>query len=318
MNIYPYSISPKIKVNLGRIRILRQRVLGEIISRSEETQLKWNAKVSNIYYFAKECNLDFGRREIANFLRENEYKGAPTPQNTLLINYKNALEYINNYWYITPALVNLEVVLFLHKLSALGFSKKSAKFGGRGAEVKLLLDYLQAGAENPIIQAGIAQAQLKLINPFGSDSESAGRLLGRLFLYKYGYDFREMLVLDEYWVHELEDYKRALQSVSVNQNLTLWLEYYTNALSEQLEKVVATMRSPIATLGISSSYFQLNERQRKILSVLADPAEKVTNRQVQERYGVSQITASRDLSKMATLGVLKSAGKGRSVYYVKI
>jgi len=61
----------------------------------------------------------------------------------------------------------------------------------------------------------------------------------------------------------------------------------------------------------------LNDRQNKILERLENPNLKITNKDVQKMFGVSQITASRDLSKMANLGILLPHGKGRSVFYTK-
>jgi len=70
--------------------------------------------------------------------------------------------------------------------------------------------------------------------------------------------------------------------------------------------------------NLPSSFWKLNGRQQSILSVLENPGEKITNKDVQKKFGVSQITASRDLSHLTTLGLLLAHGKGRSVYYTKV
>ena len=57
-------------------------------------------------------------------------------------------------------------------------------------------------------------------------------------------------------------------------------------------------------LGISSSFWDLNERQKVILGILDQPGVSITNKTVQKRFKISQITASRDLSKLAILGLL--------------
>ncbi len=44
----------------------------------------------------------------------------------------------------------------------------------------------------------------------------------------------------------------------------------------------------------------------------------ITNKKVQKLFKVSQITASRDLAKLASVGLLFTHGKGRSVYYTKV
>ncbi len=69
---------------------------------------------------------------------------------------------------------------------------------------------------------------------------------------------------------------------------------------------------------MAQSYFELNDRQTSILNMLDLPQGSITNRKIQKAYKVSQITASRDLAKLTTLGFLFSHGKGRSVYYTKV
>lgn len=67
----------------------------------------------------------------------------------------------------------------------------------------------------------------------------------------------------------------------------------------------------------ANSLWKLNDRQKKILDIMENPELKITNKIVQKQFGISQITASRDLAKMVNLGVLLPHGKGRSVFYTK-
>ena len=67
----------------------------------------------------------------------------------------------------------------------------------------------------------------------------------------------------------------------------------------------------------SASLWRLSNRQKLIMEKLENPNIKITNREVAKMFAVSQITASRDLSKMVNLGILLPHGKGRSVYYTK-
>lgn len=69
---------------------------------------------------------------------------------------------------------------------------------------------------------------------------------------------------------------------------------------------------------MAEGFFELNDRQKSILNMLDQPTASITNRLTQKAYKVSQITASRDLAKLTTLGFLFSHGKGRSVYYTRV
>ncbi|MCX6732604.1 MAG: hypothetical protein NTV98_03635 [Candidatus Roizmanbacteria bacterium] len=54
------------------------------------------------------------------------------------------------------------------------------------------------------------------------------------------------------------------------------------------------------------------------MNLFSTPGAKVSNRMVQKKFKVSQITASRDLAKLADSGLIFAIGKGRSTYYTKV
>ena len=70
-----------------------------------------------------------------------------------------------------------------------------------------------------MIQAGVAQIQLMNISAFEKDNGKVARLIPYLYLYRFGYDFRKMVVLDEYWRKDQE--KMAFLQMKLDQS-----EYY--------------------------------------------------------------------------------------------
>ncbi len=72
-----------------------------------------------------------------------------------------------------------------------------------------------------------------------------------------------------------------------------------------------------STINKADSFFDLNERQKEIISLVDKPNSKISNKHVQKIFNVSQITASRDLAKLASLGLLFAISKGRSTFYTK-
>ena len=84
----------------------------------------------------------------------------------------------------------------------------------------------------------------------------------------------------------------------------------------QLEKVTYSNLSSEDYLP--NSFWQLNDRQKSILGFLENPDATITNKRVRSLFKISQITASRDLTKLANLGLLFAHGKGRSVFYTKV
>lgn len=328
IEVFPYNISPKIRVAIDNIKSLREKILLQPLSHHDERQLRWNSKISKIHWSLAIAGGNLTRPEIAKILvrKDRVVLGKIKPEdNTLgvyeqeVINYNNALEYIDYNWFVSNEKVEPKTILLLYKLSSEPKLRSTpSKFRSVWEDVSYLLDYLQSGSEEAIIQAGIAQIQLRLISPFDNYNGKITRLLSNLILYKHGLDFRGILVMDEYFRRDIVDYRNSVNSVRELRNLTHWLEYYTEGMRVQLTKSLDLIRSPIASLGVPAGFWQLNERQKAILTVLENPEETITNRGVQERFKVSQITASRDLTKLTKMGSLLTRGKGRSVFYMRV
>lgn len=179
------------------------------------------------------------------------------------------------------------------------------------------LDYLSKGQDHPVIQAGIAQIEITNITPFDSGNAKIARLLSYLFLYKSGWDVRGMLNMEEYYKQDIVTYKRLLNYGKAQDNLTIWLEYFCFGLMIQLTKAEEIIKKLKFQENVPAVFWKLNNRQKEVITKLDNPEEKITNKDLQKMYGISQVTASRDLAHLANLGLLLSHGKGRSVFYTK-
>lgn len=183
----------------------------------------------------------------------------------------------------------------------------------KSRDIRHMLSYLEVKPEHPVIAASIIHYAFlaEPIIPWG-----AGRLaraISCVILAKFGYNVRGMIAPEAVLTESPQTYKRELVITKRQETITSWLEYYSkiimtamDRLSDELKK---TQVSP--TLPLSS-------RQKTILSHLDNPQNRITNRAVQKLFKISQITASRDLSKLVTFGLLYPHGKGRSVYYTRI
>jgi Fic family protein len=156
------------------------------------------------------------------------------------------------------------------------------------------------------------------IAPFEKDNGKVARLIPYLYLYRFGYDFRRFLVLEEYWRSDLVSLRQATQNVKLTRNLTVWLEYFASSLLAQLNNTYDNVTSGKILTNVRMSTFSLNTRQEQILNILTEPGMQITNMQVQRKFKISQVTASRDLAKLVRLELVLSHGKGRSVFYTKL
>ncbi|MFH1536199.1 MAG: Fic family protein [Patescibacteria group bacterium] len=308
---FSYSVSPILKKSLEIVEGLRRNILLIPLSPKTELRYRWEATINRIYWSLTLSENNLGKKEIIKIVTTQPKKKL-SPEGRDVINYRNALRYIHQYWLVTPRMVTVKSLQTLHNLAC------SGNFRIPEATVKQMLDYLQAAPEHPVVQAAAAQIQCMGIAPFTDGNGRTSRLLSYLFLCKQGYDTRGLLVMEEYWRHNLATFRGHTQEALKTGNLTLWIEYFTQACIYQLEKAKQDLTSQRFAFESSPSFYHLNDRQQEILFLLEQPEASITNKKVQGLFKISQITASRDLAKLVSLDLLFPHGRGRSVYYTKV
>jgi len=312
-----YNLSPKLEEYLEKIESLRKQILLTAIPPKTELRLRWEAALNRVFWSLSLTDNTLTKQEMTNLLSQLGIKRLG-PAQKQVINYKKALDYINENWLVSSLQINFPSVKKLFEICFKGIPTQNlGAINSVKKEIDYFLEYLQTGKENPILQAGIAQIVMIELSPSTDGNGSLARLIPYLFLYKHGYDMRGLLVIDEYLRRDVVALKAAITSVRNNKNLTLWLEYFSYGVAVQLTKALEDIQKSRFSSELPSSYWKLNERQREVLSLLEQPGVRVTNKVVQKMFGVSQITASRDLAKLASLGLVFPHGKGRSVYYTK-
>lgn len=306
-----YQRSITLLDSLKKIEELKKSILLALISPKTEVRLKWEATINRLYYALGLFNVSLSKQGIIKLVTSPPKKKLPASKLKIL-NYKKALDFITQNWLVSRFPVTINTASTINDFVCDGKLNSQKK-----ESLQKCIDFLTAGPENPIIQAAIIHIQIITTTPFANCNQLTAQLLSLLYLYKYGYNFRNLIVLEEYWSKDIALYKKSAQAVTQKENLTPWLEYFTQGLVTQLEKILKKIKSQRLEIPVSANFWKLNDRQKKILTLLQEPNSTITNKKVQKLFKVSQITASRDLSKLASLGLLFSHGKGRSVYYTK-
>lgn len=214
-----YNLSSSLTESLQKIDNLRQKILLTPLSAKTEIRLRWEAIINRIYWSLVLSTNPLTKAEMVKLLISDQRKKRLTQDEQEVMNYKKALDYISQNWLVTSDRITPKVVVTLHDLACPG------RLRGSEAPLKQVLDYLQASSENPVVQAGVAQIQLIILAPFSDGNGRTARLLALLFLYKAGFDFRGLLVLEEYFRRDLAAFRQTTENISKNQSLTLWLEY---------------------------------------------------------------------------------------------
>jgi len=316
-----YNLSENIKRCLGEIDTLRKSIVLTPINPKILLRLKWNSEIERIYWAFSLTDHQFTKAQIADSLIKRSEGNIKLPkEKRLILDYKKALDYIRNDWLAANKEIDSQSVRTLFDIAIKGTAGNPSvtKFNARKNLIDHLMEYLRTGKEHPVIQAGIAHIQILGLSPFNEGNGRISRLFTYLVLYKEGYDFNDLFYLEEYFRKDVVSLKEAVKSVDLTQNMTLWLEYFTKGMVVQLEKTYENIKTEKFGVSTPYTFWRLNERQEEILVILQNPNEKINNARVQKLFKTTQVTASRDLAKLTSLGLLFPHGKGRSTYYTKV
>jgi len=197
--------------------------------------------------------------------------------------------------------------------------------------IKNFLDWLNSENTNelhPVIQAGITHYILVAIHPFIEGNGRSARAFSTLVLMVKGYDIRGLFALEEYFDRNAADYYHSLQAVSsqptplINHDLTSWLEFFTQALSIELQKIKEKVERLSSDLQLKQKLggkqLPLTERQIKLIEYMrqfgglriADARELFPM--------VSQDTIWRDLKVLIKEKIVLKKGSTKGAYYTLV
>ena len=251
--------------------------------------------------------------QINAYLLQKDIKNS-VPFSEEIGRYRGAFDYLYHQWLVNPK--NIETVDIIEFYQAT-YPKET--FTGNENELKASLQYIQINPEHPIVQAALAQILILSLSPFSAHNEQFSHLMFLLFMYKYGYDLRRLPIYEEQYVLDLTNYKNMILQSHRLENVTPWLEYVCGRSIPTMQKTLVLVQLQKNSPSRSQyDLFALSDRQQRIIDLFNAPGIKVSNRLVQRKFKVSQVTASRDLAKLADSGLIFAIGKGRSTYYTKV
>lgn len=312
-----YTKTTALNEQLIKIEDLRKELLLKPLSPRQELRLQWETTTKYIHYVLGLSNIIIPQELIAK-LFSPEGKKHLTGQEKQVVRVKQVLDYLYHNWLVNPAPITAESLIEQYKMVFEEAPNISTQ------ELISTLRYVQINPEYPVIQAALAQ--FMIYDLFPSDlvgeekvrAEIFSHIVFLMFLYKNGYDFRRMVVPEEYFFRDMNHYKDLITKLRKQSNITEWLEYITASYGEQLAQVLKEIAVEKQPRTFYQNALQLNDRQEAILKFMERPNTKINNSMVQKLYKISQITASRDLAKLTSLGLLFPLGKGRSTYYTRV
>jgi Fic family protein len=177
------------------------------------------------------------------------------------------------------------------------------------------VDWLNTDSNiSPILIAGIAQFHFVDIHPFLDGNGRTARVLCTLVLYQNGYDFKRLFSLSEYYDKDRNRYYDAIQSVrDKNDDMTGWLEYFTEGLRSQLLEVKNKGELAIKKEVIvgKAENLDLNKRQQEILNYFLN-VNSASVDGIKNELNLVRRTVQRDLLKLVELGLIKVVSKSKT------
>lgn len=343
-----YSISSKTLSNMTEIAEIKAVVERSRVLPLNEAQLRRQAILRMAHTSTSIEGNKLAEFEVGKVLEGKAVRGAK--KDILEVeNYYKALknldEMAKNKSYITEAeilklhktviegLVDKEKVgrfrlADVYVLDDLGDGREMLRFKAPDAKIvkKMIMELLewlkQAKKEglHPIIRAGILHLQFVTIHPFTDGNGRAARLLTQLQLYRDGWDFRKIIVLEDYYNRNRMSYYNAenrAQGKNYQEGMDFsgWLEYFTSGFLIEARKALEQIQSiGYGKVSKKSEQIFLDRAEIQIMDFLSTIG-RATSDDISDILKVAKRTAQLKLKKLADKGLLKLKGKGPASYY---
>lgn len=187
--------------------------------------------------------------------------------------------------------------------------------------IKELVSWLDENREvHPIVRAGLFHYQFETIHPFTDGNGRTGRLLTLLHLYQSGWDFKKILVLEDFYNRDRKRYYEVLQTGKTYKSrrevdLSSWLEYYIEGFLDEAKKVKDQMLTLSVVGDVHSTRNILDKDELKIIDFTASLG-RITSADVVDILQIPKRTAQSKLKKLEDIKVLEKLGAGPTSYYM--
>ena len=170
---------------------------------------------------------------------------------------------------------------------------------------------------DPLIKMALIHHQFESIHPFYDGNGRTGRIMNVLYLVKHDLLETPILYMSRHIVRTKSDYYRLLQSVRDGDAWEEWVAYMLTAVEESAREAIGKV------IAIRSALLDLKHRIRQafgfysqdlINNLFMHPYTKIQF--LQNDLGVSRLTATKYLDKLAGAGFLVKHRVGRSNYYI--
>lgn len=272
-----------------------------------------------------ESQLTIGRPDVANYARALELVDFLSTDNELIIS-ESLIRQL--HWSLMRGIRDHHYLPGEYRTSTNWIEDRGVKVYQPPHQVDvgpLMRDFimgLRQSQLHPLLTAGMAHLHLVAIHPFVDGNGRVARLLAPLVLQNSGWGFRNLLSLDSRYQRTRDQYVNALASslgtkFSQDYDAAPWLEFFCLAVLLEARRLESRLTGwQMSVDEIHKDLRPLGLLDRQIDGFLyASRKGTITRKEYAEIAAVSPLTATRDLTLLATKGYLKPEGMGRNRKY---
>lgn len=170
---------------------------------------------------------------------------------------------------------------------------------------------------DPIVKMAIIHFQFESIHPFYDGNGRTGRIINVLYLVMKDLLNLPILYLSRYIIENKEDYYNLLQEVRETDNWENWLLYMIKAVEKTSKQTIILIKEIHVLMLEYKHLIRANYKfysQDLLNNLFQHPYTKIEF--IEKDLGVSRVTASIYLNKLAKDGILIKQKLGTSNYYI--
>jgi Fic family protein len=340
-----FRITNKIISHIADIAAARGLIFNASLLPQWEVRLRKEAIVKMAHHSTSIEGNPLTLEQVTNLLAGKEI-AAWEKDKREVINYVKVLEYIDRVGKEGVKHISEKIVLKIHQLTTESILSEDqsgcyrkvpvAVVDGYGRVIfqpppenevpYLMKDFIswlnsnQAHELYPVLLSGISHYEFVRIHPFVDGNGRTARALATLILYLKGFDIKRFFALDDYYNEDRGRYYTALQTVDKKTlDTTLWLEYFCEGVAVSMNRVKDVVLELSFDRRVKEKRGQifLDEKQRNVLKYL-QTNPKITTKEYQNMFNVSERTARNHLNELIKLDLLKPIGPQKGRYYVLV
>ena len=338
----------EINKNLERIDRIRDLINLVPIIPHWEAEMQRTALVNTVHYSTKIEGNTLNLDDVDKLLSGHKAKGSDKDKQEVT-NLKRAMEFVNDVAQNRDTVLSENLIKQLNSfilrdipsLQTIGEYRTGQNYIQNNVTGEIIftpptawdapglmhdfIEWFSSGrlGLSPILQAGIGHLELVAIHPFWDGNGRTARALSTFIMYRGGYHLRRLFSWEECVGNNTELYHQAIRAslgerYGQKYNATPWLEYFTGAIAESLEKLrdkIESLKRHMEEGYALGESLGLKPYQMQALFYIRLMGGVTTSNYIGST-GVSRATAVRQLKQLLGLDLIQRVGRGRSVKYV--